>query len=158
MRNLFYQVKGGVMNINLIQQMNKQMNLEFYGAYLYYAMASYFEKVFMAGFSLKLKKLATKRLSNAQKITDYLILRNEKLSFNKIEEPLSNWKYPSEVYDSLLNFEDFMLKNIYVLYGISEKNTDKGAIDFIYKLLIEQEDLTNQIRKIQNKNLVAKGA
>ena len=146
------------MNTILIQQMNRQMNLEFYGAYLYYAMASYFEKIFMEGFSLKLKKLATKRLSNAQKITDYLILRNEKLLFNKIDEPLNNWKYPSEVYDNLLNFEDFMLKNIYVLYGISEKNTDKGAIDFIYKLLVEQEDLTNQIKKIQKQNSIAKGA
>ncbi len=146
------------MNTILIQQMNRQMNLEFYGAYLYYAMASYFEKIFMEGFSLKLKKLATKRLQNAQKITDYLILRNEKLLFSKIDEPLSNWKYPSEVYDNLLNFEDFMLKNIYVLYGISEKNTDKGAIDFIYKLLVEQEDLTNQIKKIQKQNSIAKGA
>ena len=146
------------MNTILIQQMNRQMNLEFYGAYLYYAMASYFEKIFMEGFSLKLKKLATKRLQNAQKITDYLILRNEKLLFSKIDEPLNNWKYPSEVYDNLLNFEDFMLKNIYVLYGISEKNTDKGAIDFIYKLLVEQEDLTNQIKKIQKQNSIAKGA
>ena len=54
--------------------------------------------------------------------------------------------------------QDFMLKNIYVLYGISEKNNDKGAIDFIYKLLIEQEDLTNQVKKIQKQNSIAKGA
>ncbi len=70
------------MNEELLELFNKQINLEFYTSYLYYAMSTYFDEIMMNGFAMFMKHKASAELSLAQKMYDYLILRDEKLSFS----------------------------------------------------------------------------
>ncbi len=78
--------KGKLMDSKLTQNFSKQINTEFYGAYLYFAMSTYFEEIAMKGFSSFMKHKASEKLNNAQKIYEYIILRDEKLSIYKIYE------------------------------------------------------------------------
>ena len=61
------------MDSKLIQEFNKQINLEFYSAYLYFAMSTYFDEIIMNGFCSFMKQKASSKLSVAQMIYDYLI-------------------------------------------------------------------------------------
>ena len=69
------------MDSNLQEEFNKQISLEFNSAYLYFAMSTYFDEIYMSGFSSFMKETAKEKLVNAQSMYDYLILRDEKLIF-----------------------------------------------------------------------------
>ena len=57
--------------------LNQQINFEFYSAYLYLAMSTYFSEINMDGFAKFMKNQAKEELEHAQRIYDYLLLRNE---------------------------------------------------------------------------------
>ena len=99
------------MDTKLITAFNKQINHEFYSAYLYFAMSTYFNEIAMQGFCDFMKHKASQKLDSAQKIYDYLILRDEKLIFSKIEEPSVDWINVSDVFSCALSHEEFMLSS-----------------------------------------------
>ena len=149
--------RGYVMEPKLLQAFNSQINHEFYGAYLYFAMSTYFDEIAMSGFSTFMKNKATKKLLNAQKIYDYIILRDEKLTFLKIEEPTSDWINVSDIFSSALSHEEFMLMRIQELYKIAKEYDDIAAIEYIFKIINEQILEVGYFRKlmfrIKNSNL-----
>ena len=64
------------MDSKLLQAFNKQINHEFYSAYLYFAMSTYFSEIAMQGFCDFMKHKTSEKLDCAQKTYDYLILRD----------------------------------------------------------------------------------
>lgn len=139
------------MNTKLIQEFNKQINLEFYSAYLYFAMSTYFDEIVMTGFSSFMKHKASYKLSIAQKIYDYLILRDEKLTFMKIEEPNIDWINVSDVFSSALSHEEFMLSQVLDLYKTARETDDIAALEFINTLLTKTQKDVSVWRKINVK-------
>ena len=89
------------MDIKVIQAFNKQINTGFYGAYLYFATSVYFSQCAMQGFSDYMRHLASEKLIFAQQIYEYLILRNERLTFSKIQEPSMNWINASDAFKAV---------------------------------------------------------
>ncbi len=136
------------MDIKLIEAFNKQINQEFYSAYLYFAMSTYFDEIAMMGFSKFMRHKTCEKLSKAQKIYDYIILRDEKLSFSKIEEPSMDWINVTDIFSSALAHEEFILEQIKKLYDIANQVQDYAAIEFISKLLDNQVKDIGLIRKI----------
>ena len=112
------------MDIKLIEAFNKQINQEFYSAYLYFAMSTYFDEIAMMGFSKFMRHKTCEKLSRAQKIYDYIILRDEKLSFSKIEEPSMDWINVTDIFSSALAHEEFILEQIKMLYDVSKQAQD----------------------------------
>ncbi len=139
------------MDTKLIQEFNKQINHEFYSAYLYFAMSTYFDEIAMRGFCSFMKHKASYKLSIAQRIYDYLILRDEKLSFAKIEEPNIDWINVTDVFSSALSHEEFMLKQILELYKTARESDDIGAVEFIGEILTEVQKDVGILRKINVK-------
>jgi len=112
----------------LLSAFNKQINHEFYSAYLYFAMSTYFSEIAMQGFCDFMKHKTSEKLQSAQKTYDYLILRDEKLIFSKIEEPSADWINVSDVFSSALSHEEFMLSQIKELYEIANEVNDIAAM------------------------------
>ena len=139
------------MDSKLIQEFNKQINLEFYSAYLYFAMSTYFEEIAMSGFSTYMKKRASKKLSLAQKIYDYLILRDEKLTFSKIEEPSIDWINVTDVFSSALNHEEYMLSQVLDLYKVARSVDDISSLEFINLILSKTQKDVAVFKKINIK-------
>lgn len=136
------------METKLLQAFNSRINHEFYGAYLYFAMSTYFDEIAMTGFSTFMKNKATKKLLNAQKIYDYIILRDEKLTFLKIEEPMADWINVSDIFSSALSHEEFMLSRTEELYKTAKEFDDVAALEFIFKLINEQILEVGYFRKL----------
>lgn len=147
------------MDNKLIQAFNNQINREFYSAYLYFAMSTYFDEIMMEGFSKFMKHKASEGLKKAQRIYDYIILRDEKLIFSKIEEPEANWINATDVFSIALSHEEFMLNQIRELYKISIETDDIASSNFILEILNEQIKTVSIARKIvfriKNANVVS---
>jgi ferritin len=143
----------------LLQALNRQINHEFYGAYLYFAMSTYFDEIVMKGFSSFMKHKASEALSVAQKIYDYIILRDEKLAFSKIEEPVNDWINVSDIFSGALSHEEYVLSQTEELYKIATEVQDIPALDFISKLVEKQLQNVGCFRKlifrIRNSNVIS---
>ena len=146
------------MDSKLLTAFNKQINHEFYSAYLYFAMSTYFNEIAMMGFCNFMKHKTSQKLDCAQKIYDYLILRDEKLIFSKIEEPQVDWINVSDVFTSALSHEEFMLSQIKELYLVAKEVEDFAAIEYIANILDEQVKCVGHFRKlvfrIKNANII----
>lgn len=147
------------MDSKLLQAFNKQINHEFYSAYLYFAMSTYFNEIAMQGFCDFMKHKTSHKLNCAQKTYDYLILRDEKLIFSKIEEPTKDWINVSDVFSSALSHEEFMLSQIKELYSIAQEANDIAAMEYVSHMLNEQVKCVGHFRKIiyriKNTNIIS---
>lgn len=147
------------MDSKLLQAFNKQINHEFYSAYLYFAMSTYFNEIAMQGFCNFMKHKTALKLSCAQKTYDYLILRDEKLLFSKIEEPIKDWINVSDVFSSALSHEEFMLSQTKELYALAQEVNDVAAMEYIAHMLNEQVKYVGHFRKliyrIKNTNIIS---
>ena len=146
------------MDARLLQSFNKQINHEFYSAYLYFAMSTYFSEIAMQGFCDFMKHKTSEKLESAQKTYDYLILRDEKLVFSKIEEPSVDWINVSDVFNSALSHEEFMLSQTKELYRIAKEVDDVAAMEYVSRLINEQVKCVGNFRKlvfrIKNTNII----
>ena len=136
------------MNEELLTLFNKQINQEFYTSYLYYAMSTYFDEIMMRGFSMYMKHKASNELVLAQKMYDYLILRDERLSFLQIDEPSSDWLDVSDIFVNVLSHEQKLENEIQKLYLMAKNYDDIAAMDFIGEILGEKIKSLSLARKI----------
>ena len=121
-------------------------------------MSTYFNEIAMQGFCNFMKHKTSQKLECAQKIYDYLILRDEKLIFSKIEEPSVDWINVSDVFSTALSHEEFMLTQIKELYQTAREADDIAALDYISSLMDEQVKCVGHFRKlvfrIKNANII----
>ena len=136
------------MNPELLNLFNKQINREFYTSYLYYAMSTYFDEIMMQGFSMYMKHNASKELNLAQKMYDYLILRDEKLSFLKIDELQSDWVDVSDIFANLLSNEQVIFDEVQKFYSIAKNYDDFGAMEFLNEIISEKTKSLSMARKM----------
>lgn len=120
------------MNNVLLEDVNSQINREFYAAYLYFAMAVYFAEINMEGFAKLTKNHAKEELNHAKKLYDYLILRNEKVTLSRIEAPDTGWTNPTDAIQTALNHEKFVSEKIHKLYKDA-----KDAGDFALEIFMQ---------------------
>lgn len=136
------------MDTKLIEKFNTQLNQEFYSAYLYFAMATYFDEIAMIGFSKFMKHKASEKLNCAQKIYDYIILRDERLTFSRIEEPSIDWINVSDIFNTALSHEEYMQEKIKELYKIAKETEDFAALEFISQILNKQLKAVSMFKKL----------
>ncbi len=65
------------------EAINKQVNREYYSAYLYLAMSAYFESVNLKGFAKWMRVQAKEEQVHGGKFLDYLIARGGKVSLGR---------------------------------------------------------------------------
>ena len=106
----------------------------------------------MHGFCDFMKHKTSEKLDSAQKTYDYLILRDEKLIFSKIEEPSIDWINVSDVFNSALSHEEFMLSQIKELYN--DLISGKLKNDFIKENCSSRgkNSFLEELKELQTKN------
>lgn len=146
------------MNTKLQEDFNSRINLEFNSAYLYFAMSTYFDEIYMSGFSSFMKEIALEKLTTAQKMYDYLIMRDEKLAFGRIIEPDTDWINISDIFSVSLSNEEFLLEKTKELYKIAQATNDIGTMEFLTNVISKNEAILSKLRKmvfrIKNSNII----
>lgn len=136
------------MNEKLTEEFNKQINREFYSAYLYFAMSTYFAEVNLDGFSKYMRKQAVEELEHAQKIHDYLILRNAKIKLERIESPEAIWVNAVNIIEEALSHEKFITHQIHNLNKASKEQNDVAAEIFLEDFITEQVEEEAKFMKL----------
>lgn len=139
------------MDNKLIELLNQQINFEFYSAYLYLAMSTYFSEINMDGFAKFMKSQAKEELEHAQKIYDYLLLRNEKISYQRIEAPDTDWVNAQDVLNDAIEHEKMISSKIHELYKIAKELDDFATMNFLNWFVEEQLEEEEKFRVLKEK-------
>lgn len=139
---------------------NKQINEEMNSAYLYLAMATYFEDNNLQGCAGWMKKQANEELSHAMKFYHYVYERNGSVILDAIAKPSAKWKNPLEVFQEAYGHEQKISALVHGIYDSARTEKDFATTSFLKWFLDEQVEeeanvsyIIEKLKMIGNNNV-----
>ncbi|TAE32742.1 MAG: ferritin [Candidatus Kapaibacterium sp.] len=144
------------MHKQVLEGLNKQLNMEFSSAYVYLAMSSYFEEIDLEGFSAWFKVKAHEEMFHAMKIYDYIGDRRGKRSMTAIDLPAKSWENPVAATKDAFKHECKVSASIHSIVEICREHKDHSTEAFLHWFVMEQiEEETQADRIFQKAKMVA---
>lgn len=144
-----------MINARLEEALNKQINAEFYSAYLYLSMSAYFEELNLPGFANWMRIQFEEEQFHALKFLDYLAERGGRVKLEAIEKPKFEWKNPIDVFEETLTHERHVTSLINEIAEIAEQEKDRATQNMLIWFIDEQveeesaaESILNQLKLI----------
>ncbi|MFC2098076.1 ferritin [Bacteroidota bacterium] len=146
------------MNKKIEKELNKQLNAELYSAYLYLSMSAYAASINLQGFSNWLKTQHDEEQAHAMKLYDYIIDRNGRVNFDKIDAPKNNWDGIIDVFENVLSHEKHVTSLINELVNIAFEEKDHATVNLLQWFVTEQveeeasaSELLDQLKLVDGK-------
>lgn len=137
----------------LNEQLNQQMEAEFYSAYFYLSMSAWFKSKSLNGFANWFHVQSKEERDHAALIMDYLIKVGAKVEFLPIEAPEQQYEGPLDICEKTLKHEKLVTSLIYNLMDTAQAEHDYKTIQFLQWFVNEQveeeENATEIIEKIK---------
>ncbi len=127
---------------------NKQINAEFYSAYLYLSMAIYFESVDLSGFANWMRVQAEEEQFHAMKFYDYLHERDGKVELEAIEKPTVKFDGLLEAFEQSLEHEQKITAMINDLMALAMDEKDFATANFLQWFIEEQVEEEASVKSI----------
>lgn len=140
----------------MLKALNEQLNRELYSAYLYFAMAAYFEDLNLEGFANWMKAQAEEELGHALRFYNYIYDRNGRVELKVIEQPPKEWESPLAAFEAAYKHEQFISKCINELAALAEEEKDYSTRAFLEWFINEQVEEEANVKKIVDKLKFAK--
>lgn len=122
----------------LQKALNEQINNEFHAAYLYLAMAEYFQANNLAGFAHWMRLQREEEIGHGMKIFDFILDRNGRVTLDEITRPKAGFESPLDVFERALEHERMVTGRINDLYELAKKAKDYPAEALMQWFVIEQ--------------------
>jgi len=122
----------------MVEELNKQINVELYSHYLYLAMAAYFDSINLSGFANWMKVQAKEEEGHALKIYGHLVTRGGRVKLLQINQPPLEWKTPLEAFEAAHSHEVWVTNNIHRLIGLAEGEKDYATANMLQWFVSEQ--------------------
>lgn len=139
----------------LHKAINDHIPHEFYSAYLYLGMCTYFEELNLHGFSHWLKIQAKEELEHAMAFFDFLIDSDARVTLLGFPAPPTHWESPLACIEAALKHEQKVSAFINKLADQALEEKAHAAYGFLAKFATEQveeeaifRDLADKIRLI----------
>lgn len=126
------------MNEKMFKQLNEQINAEFWSAYLYLSMSSWFEDQNLSGFAHWMHVQFQEEQEHAMKIFHYLNERGCKVELKPIAKVATSWKSPAAVFEDALKHEKVVTGMIYALMDTAVELKDYATQSFLKWFVDEQ--------------------
>lgn len=130
--------------------LNSQINAELYSAYMYLAMAAYFEQNNLSGFANWMRVQFQEEQMHAMKLFDYVFERGGKVTLTAIEAPPSQWKSPQDVFEATLEHEQKVTGLIDDLVRLARDLKDTATEIFLQWHVTEQVEEEDSAGRILN--------
>ena len=117
---------------------NDQINKEFYSEYLYLAMKTYFVELNLKGFVNWFDVQVQEEHAHGMGMYDYVHERGGKVELEAIAKPCVKGKTPLEVFEQVLEHEEYVTSRINALMDVAEEVKDRAALSFLDWYLKEQ--------------------
>ena len=122
----------------LLDAMNEQMKNEFLSAYLYMAMAGYFEAEDLPGIASWMRVQALEELTHAEKFFHFLCEAGGRTDLRAIDGPQNDYKSPLECFEYSLKHENFVTDSINKLMDLARVDNNHAAQIFLQWFVTEQ--------------------
>lgn len=123
--------------------LNGQIQAEFYSAYLYLSMASYFEQNDLPGFANWMRTQFQEEQFHATKQFNYVLERGGKIVLGSIDAPPSTWESTLSVFEATLSHEQMVTGLINDLVYLARDERDNATeifLQWFVKEQVEEED------------------
>ncbi|MCG8343159.1 MAG: ferritin [Chlorobiales bacterium] len=134
----------------LQKALNEQINKEFYSSYLYLSMAAWAESRNLPGFAHWLKFQQQEENGHAMKLYNYVNERGGSVELGAIEQPPSDFKSPTTLFEEVLNHERFITASINKIYEKAVKENDYATQVKLHWFIDEQVEEEASASEILN--------
>ncbi|MCB1163724.1 MAG: ferritin [Candidatus Krumholzibacteriia bacterium] len=107
--------------------LNDQVKNELYSAYLYLAMAAWFEERNLSGFAHWMRLQNQEETLHAMKLFDYILERGGQVRLGEIDAPPSDWANSLEVFEFTMEHEQSVTTSINKLVDLAIKESDHAS-------------------------------
>ena len=139
----------------LEKALNEQVNSEYYSAFLYLSMSSYFESVNLLGMAAWMRMQYEEEIIHAIKIFDMIVEMEGKVELKPIDGPPKEFKSPLDVFTKSLEHErkvTGMINNIYSLARKENNYAVQSALQWFIDEQVEEEksalEIVQQLKMI----------
>lgn len=133
-----------MMNAKVHELLNRQINKEFYSAYLYLDFSNYFEDAGLDGFANWYKIQAQEERDHAMLFYQYLQNENQKVTLEAIAKPNKTITCHMDVLKAGLEHEEYVTSLINDIYAAAYEVKDFRTMQFLDWFVKEQgEEETN---------------
>lgn len=132
---------------------NKQINKEFYSAYLYLSMSAYCNKIGLPGAEHWFRMQYDEEIIHMTKMFDYVMQHGGNAKLLQIDEPPCEFGNILEVFQASLEHEQFVTRSINELLDVAVEERDHASQVFLQWYITEQveeeanaEDIVNRLK------------
>lgn len=144
-----------MINEKMQQAMNEQIKNEFFSAYLYLSMASYFNSIGLDGMGQWMRCQAMEEQVHAMKFFDHLNDREGKIRLLPLDQPQVEWSSPLDAWQAAYKHEQFITGTINDLMKIAQETSDFAAMPLLHWFVEEQiEEEASTAKPVQELELI----
>ncbi|MDD3300852.1 MAG: ferritin [Bacteroidales bacterium] len=131
--------------------LNKQVNAEFWSAYLYLSMSAYLAGKGLNGLANWMRVQYQEEVSHAMKIFDYVIARGGEMKLEPIERVETEWAGVKEIFESTYEHECKVTDMIHNCYEVALKERDHATANMLQWFIDEQAEEEESALEILDK-------
>ena len=136
--------------------MNKQIQNEFYSAYLYLGMSAYFEAQNLPGSAKWMRAQYEEERTHALKFYDYVNDRGGRVTLGQVDAPPPDFESPVAVWEQVLEHEQKVTAMIHELYTLAVEEHDLPTQQMLGWFINEQvEEEKNALLMLERFKKVA---
>ena len=135
----------------MAEQLNQQLNLEFYSSNIYLQMSAWAETNSLSGSAAFLKKQAAEEMMHMMKIFDYINESDHMATIGKIDAPASSYKSLEDLFKKVYAHEQHVTKKIHEIAELAWKEKDLTTFNFMQWYISEQHEEETQAKTILDK-------
>ena len=133
-----YREGDKMLSAKMAEALNKQVNKEMYSAYLYMSMSAYSAYIGLKGFANWFMVQYQEEMVHAMKIYDYINDQGGQVKLMAIEQPLTEFESPMDMFEKTLAHEKFITKSINELVDLAIAEKDHATNIFLQWFVTEQ--------------------
>lgn len=137
--------------------LNEQINAELHSAYLYLAMAAWFESENLPGFASWMRVQAREENEHAMKFFGFINERRGRVALTAVEKPAGEWKSPLAAFEAALEHEQYITGRINDLVNLAVQEKDHATAAMLQWFVNEQveeeaaaDSIVQQLRMAEN--------
>jgi len=130
------------------QAFNDQIHAEIESAYLYLAMAGYFETLTLPGMAHWMEIQATEEMAHAMRFYRHITEREGTIALQALKAPKAKWTSPLQAWREAYKHEQYITGRIHALVDLAQKTGDHAAgpmLQWFVSEQIEEEASASQI-------------
>lgn len=130
------------------EALNEQIKEELGSAYLYLAMAAYFEAENLPGMAHWMRVQTQEELAHAMRIFNHLVERGGRVKLQALAEPAFQWNSPLEAFEAAYKHEQYISERIHKLVELARAEKDYPAEVMLQWFVAEQVEEEDQALKV----------